>query len=54
MQPMDETRYQKVYQDGVATGSKPDKADPRFRFFHGRSSSRMASRPGNQSALAAV
>jgi hypothetical protein len=30
MQPMDETRYQKVYQDGVATGSKPDKAAPPF------------------------
>jgi hypothetical protein len=30
-QTIDETRYQKVYQDGVATSSKPGKAVPRSR-----------------------
>jgi hypothetical protein len=50
-QTIDETRYQKVYQDGVATSSKPGKAIPVPAPFYRRRPARLASRPGNQPAL---
>jgi hypothetical protein len=54
LQQMNKTRYQKVYQDGVATGCMPGKALFRSRSYHGRCPPRLASKSRNQTALAAA